>query len=54
MSSKGCRYIMNTQKSLVFVHTCNKHFKSENKEAISFRIEWKRIKYLEIRYQNCY
>ena len=46
--SKVLRYKINTQKSLAFLYTNNEKTESEIKETITFTIETKRIKYLEI------
>ena len=44
----GCRYKINTEKSLAFLYTNNEKSEGEIKESIPFTIATKRIKYLEI------
>jgi len=44
--SKFAGYKINTQKSLAFLYTNNENIEREIKEAISFTIAMKRIKYL--------
>ena len=46
--SKVAGYKINTQKSVAFLYTINKLSEREIKKIISFTIEPKRIKYLEI------
>ena len=50
--SKVAGYKINTQKSLVFLHTNNEETEREIKETIPFTIATKRIKYLRIIYLN--
>ena len=45
--SKVARYKINTQKSLEFLYTNNEKTEREIKEAISFTIVMKKIKYLD-------
>ena len=48
--SKVAGYKVNTQKSLVFLHTNNEKSEREIKESIPFTVAIKRIKYLGITY----
>ena len=50
--SKVAGYKVNTQKSLVFLHTNNEKSEREIKESIPFTIAIKRIKYLGINLPN--